>query len=297
MSIMKSKWILLLLVSWGTSTVIGQTPDSLTRIFTYVPAKISFLPDSSFLEGKVKGERLTYFGTDSFVTSAYITYPLAIKANLPLIIFQHWGEGDKSEFLEEAKVFSKKGFVCILPDGPWLCPGTTISSFKRQGYDMYRQCAMNDMTAIDLVLQTMHIDTTHIYFVGHSFGCNTGAILSAIDPRIDYFIFMAGLPAMTKNLQETQLPDFVEWRNAEPVQFNNWIRATRILDAELYLPFKTVPCLIQVANQDEYISNAENDTFIAITPDPKTVKKYDSNHALNEKAKKDRRSWIFKQLK
>ena len=291
------KWIKCFLLICITHCLYSQVPDSLTRIFTYVPAKISFLPDSSFVEGKVKVERLTYISTDSFLTSAYITYPLVIKPNLPLIIFQHWGEGDKSEFLEEAKGFSKKGFVCIMPDGPWKCPKSTITSFQRQGFDMYRQCVMNDRTAIDLALQTMHIDTTHIYFVGHSFGCNTGAILSAIDPRIDYFVFMAGLSSMTKNLQVTQHPDFVEWRNAEPVQFRNWIRATRILDAELYLPFKTAPCLIQVANRDEYITNAENDAFISVTPDPKTVKKYDSNHALNEKAKKDRKAWIVAHLK
>ena len=283
--------------AWMATNLSGQVPDSLTRIFSYETAKIIFHPDSSFVDDKVKVERFTYISTDSFVTSAYITYPVVLKPNLPLIIFQHWGEGDKSEFLTEAKEFSKKDFVCIMPDGPWLCPGTTISSFKRQGYDMYRQCVMNDMNAIDLAIQNMNVDTTHIYFVGHSFGCNTGAILSAVDKRIDYFVFMAGLSAMTKNLQETQLPDFVEWRTNEPEQFKKWIEATRILDAENYLPHKTVPCLIQVANQDEYISNAENDAFISVTPDPKTVKKYDSNHALNEQAQKDRRSWIFSQLR
>jgi cephalosporin-C deacetylase-like acetyl esterase len=288
------KWTTCILFNCITFVVSAQVPDSLTKIFMYTPAKISFQVDSSFEEGKIKVERLTYVSTDSFITSAYLTYPIVLKPGRPLIIFQHWGEGDKSEFLEEAKGFSKKGFVCLMPDGPWLCPNTTISSFKRQGYEMYRQNVMNDRTAIDLAIQQMDIDTSHIYFVGHSFGCNTGAILSAIDYRIDYFVFMAGLSAMTKNLQETQLPDFVEWRTTEPEQFREWIHKTRILDAELYLPYKTSPCLIQVAYHDEYISPDENDAFIHVTAEPKTVKKYDSNHALNEQARKDRRSWILK---
>jgi cephalosporin-C deacetylase-like acetyl esterase len=271
----------------------GQASDSLISIFAYSPGKVSFKNDSTFTEGKIKGNRLNYISTDSFVTSAFITYPVVLKPGRPLIIFQHWGEGDKSEFLEEAKGFSKKGFVCVMPDGPWNCPNTSISSFKRQGFEMYRQCAMNARVAIDLADQVMDIDTNHIYFVGHSFGCNTGALLSAVDKRIDYFVFMAGLSAMTKNLRETQLPDFVEWRTSDPEQFEQWIKRTRILDAELYLPYKTVPCLIQVANQDEYISNAENDAFIAVTPDPKTVRKYDATHALNEQARKDRKDWIL----
>ena len=284
---------LILLIFCISFSVFGQAPDSLTSIFKYTPGKVSFTHDSSFTEGKVKGNRLNYISTDSFVTSAYITYPEVLKPNRPLIIFQHWGEGDKSEFLEEAKGFSKKGFVCVMPDGPWNCPNTPISSFKKQGFEMYRQCVMNARVAIDLADQVLDIDTNHIYFVGHSFGCNTGALLSAVDKRFDYFVFMAGLSAMTKNLQETQLPDFVEWRTSEPKEFAQWIKKTRILDAELYLPYKTVPCLIQVANHDEYITNTENDSFIAVTPDPKTVKRYNATHALNEQAKKDRKSWIM----
>ena len=291
------KWTTCVLFCWMAFVAYGQVPDSLSQIFRYTPQKISFTSDSTFEQGKVEGERLTYVSTNSFVTSAYITYPAVYKPGQPLIIFQHWGEGDKSEFLEEAKGFSKKGFVCILPDGPWLCPNTPISSFTRQGYDMYRQCVMNVRTAIDMAIQTMKIDTTHIFMVGHSFGCNTGAILSAIDKRIDYFVFMAGVSSMTKNLQETQLPDFVEWRTTEPTQFAQWIRKNRILDAELYLPYKTAPCLIQVANQDEYISIAENEAFINVTSLPKKAVRYDSNHALNEKARTDRRKWILSQLK
>ena len=294
---MKMKWIIYLVLGLNAQLVFGQVPDSLTRIFVYTPVKVSSIVDSSFIQKKVKTERFTYVSVDSFITSAFLTHPIVPKPDRPLIIFQHWGEGDKSEFLEEAKGFSKKGFVCIMPDAPWLCPNTSISSFKRQGFAMYRQCVMNVRTAIDLAMQNMDIDTTHIYVVGHSFGCNTGAILSAVDDRIDYFVFMAGLSSMTKNLQETQLPDFVEWRVTDPNQFRNWIKTTRILDAELYLPYKTVPGLIQVANQDEYISNDENDAFINVTADPKTVKKYDSLHALNEQAQEDRRKWIFKHLK
>lgn len=289
------KWITCVLFTWMPFVVLGQVPDSLSRIFRYTPQKISFTTDSTFAQGKVEGERLTYVSTNSFVTSAYITYPTVYKPGHPLIIFQHWGEGDKSEFLEEAKGFSEKGFVCILPDGPWLCPNTSISSFTRQGYDMYRQCVMNVRTAIDLAIQTMKIDTTQIFMVGHSFGCNTAAMLSAIDFRIDYFVFMTGIASMTKNLTETQLEDFVEWRTTDQEQFAQWIRKTKILDAEHYLPFKKAPCFIQVANQDEYISGAENEAFIQVTAAPKKAIKYDSNHALNQKARTDRRKWILHQ--
>lgn len=276
-----------------TLIVQAQVPDSLERIFMYTPAKVLFQVDSNFVEGKVKGERILYVSTDSFITSAYLTSRAELKPGSPLIIFQHWGEGDKSEFLEEAMDFSKKGFVCILPDGPWLCPNTPISSFTRQGYDMYRQCVMNVRTAIDLAIQTMKIDTTQIFMVGHSFGCNTAAMLSAIESRIGYFVFIAGLASMTKNLTETRIADFVEWRTTDPTQFSNWINKARILDAEHYLPHNNVPCLIQVANQDEFISNAENDAFIDITAAPKKAIKYDSNHALNAKARSDRRKWIL----
>lgn len=278
--------------------IYGQISDSLASIFKYNRVNIpDYVVDSSFIEKGVLVERIKYVSTDSFLVSAYITHPLQNMKNNPLIIFNHWGEGDKTEFLEEAIYFSSNNFLCILPDGPWLCPNTPIQSFTRQGYEMYRQYVMNARTAIDLAEQQFKIDTTKIFCVGHSFGCNTAVILSAIDKRIDYFVFMAGAYSTTENMEKSKLPEILDWKANNPGQFNSWIVRLRPLNADLYLPYKTVPSLIQVANNDEYISREENYKFINNTPSPGEVKTYECTHIFNKKAQEDRMQWILRQLK
>jgi cephalosporin-C deacetylase-like acetyl esterase len=279
------------------TAVSAQIPDSLALVFRYerLP-KMSFATDSSASSEGVAIQKIKYSGKDRFVVSALLTYPEKTRTSYPLIVFGHWGEGDKSEFLAEATALSQKGFVCILPDGPWLCPDSPITSFKRQGFEMYRQYVMNARTAIDLAYDNFAIDGTRIFYTGHSFGCNAAAVLSAIDKRIDYFVFMAGAYSTVDNIENSRYPDFVAWREKEPDAFKDWKKRLKKLDAKYYLPYKSVPCLIQQADQDEFISNAENNAFASGTPEPKEVLRYPTNHSLSGQPQTDRQRWILSKL-
>lgn len=282
-------WISLL------SKVSGQLPDSLSGIFHYQKYDIpDFTVDSTYIIKNVKVEKITYLSTDSFLVSAFLTQPVKKQSMSSLIVYSHWAEGDKSEFLNEAVNMSVNGFICILPDGPWLCPGSKLKSFKQQAFLMYRQNVLNMITAIDLMEQSLKFDQNKIFFAGHSLGCNTAVILAAIEPRIDYFVFMTGVYSSTENILNSTFSDFVEWRTKDPDQFADWIKTMKSLDTYLYMPYKRSPCLIQTANQDEYITNKENDLFIENTKLPKEVIKYDSNHKLNIFAQKKREEWILK---
>ncbi len=281
-----------------TNAVLAQLPENLAAVFKYQRVAIpKYQTDSTFVVRNVWAERIVFTGADSFKISAYVTRPSEYRENRPFVLFNHWGEGDKSEFLQQAMLLSSRGFVCILIDGPWLCPDSPIKSFKDQGFEMYRQYVMNARSAIDLAQQHFKVNDDKIFCVGHSFGCNTAAILSGVDKRIDYFVFMAGVYSTTKNATQSQVPDFVKWRTDSPEQFKAWVTKMQPLDAENYLPFKTAPCLIQIASKDEYLSDAENDAFIRLMPVPKEVKVYDAGHGLNAVAESDRVEWILGQVR
>jgi cephalosporin-C deacetylase-like acetyl esterase len=284
----------LLLFNFSANLVSAQLPENLAAIFKYQRQAIpKYQVDSIYTVKDVVTEKVVFQGIESFKISAFITHPVEFRENRPFVLFNHWGEGDKNEFLQQARVLASRGFVCILIDGPWLCPDSPIKSFKNQGYEMYRQYVMNARSAIDLAQQHFKVNEDQIFCVGHSFGCNTAAILSAVDKRIDYFVFMAGVYSTTENITKSQFPDFVQWRSENPDQFKAWVAKMKPLDAEHFLTFKTAPCLIQVANKDEYISDQENDTFIRLTPTPKEIKIYDAGHALNAAAESDRTNWIL----
>lgn len=279
------------------NAIFAQLPENLTAIFKYQRVAIpKYQTDSTFVVRNVWAERIVFTGADSFKISAYVTRPSDYRENRPLVLFNHWAQGGKDEFLQQAMLLSSRGFVCILIDGPWLCPDSPIKSFKDQSYEIYRQYVMNARSAIDLAQQQFKINDDKIFCVGHSFGCNTAAILSGVDKRIDYFVFMSGLYSTTENARESLVPDFVKWRTDSPEQFKAWVAQMQPLDAELYLPYKTAPCLIQIAGKDEYLSDAENDAFIRLTPVPKEVKVYDAGHGLNAVADGDRVEWILRQV-
>jgi cephalosporin-C deacetylase-like acetyl esterase len=286
--------LFLVLGGLNINKIEAQMPDSILAIFKFAcSGNPVYQSDSTFRMGDVVINRITYFSTDSFKVSAYMTLPVnETGVSHPFILFNHWGEGDKSEFLQEAITFSNSGFICMLPDEPWLCPDSPIKSFTRQGYEMFRQAVMNARVALDLVEAHYNIDKSNIFCVGHSFGCAVASMLSGIETRIDYFVFMTGLSSTTLNAATTTRQDFVDWREGSAEQFRKWIERMKPLDADRYLPFKEVPCLIQVAQQDEYITEEENKLFINATSDPKDVLAYDAGHALNDRAREDRIKWI-----
>ncbi|MFT3795473.1 alpha/beta hydrolase family protein [Flavobacterium sp.] len=292
---MKISWLFLLVCC--ANVVSAQVPDSLARIFRYEKqVKMALIVDSTGAQQNVSIQKIRYSGQDHFVVSALVTTPQTSEGSHPLAVFGHWGEGDKSEFLDQAIALSARGFICILPDGPWLCPNSPITSFKRQGYEMYRQYVMNARTAIDLAQQQFAINNDKIFYIGHSFGCNAASVLSAVDARVDYFVFMAGAYSTVSNIRDSTYPDFVQWRTDDPASFEQWARRMKNLDAQYYLPYKKAACLIQIADQDEYISIAENEQFTNGTPQPKQVRHYNAKHALDSKAAEERLEWMLQRL-
>jgi cephalosporin-C deacetylase-like acetyl esterase len=281
-----------------TTTAAAQLPDSLRRQFSYQPLHNPvYTTDSSYTTGTAAIQKIRYYSTDSFLVTAYIVQPLKVRGKLPLVVFQHWGQGNKNEFLNEAIALAKRGIISVLPDAVWLCPGTRISSFVSQGPLFYTQGVINIRTAVDLMQARFRIDPKYIIYVGHSYGCNLGAIISVVEPRFSSAVFMAGVYSTTAALSTSADPDVQQWRNADTAAFRQWLQRMRPLDAEWYLPHKTIPCLIQVADKDEFITNVQNQRFIDLTAAPKEVHWYSATHQLNDTAAKTRVAWIMRQLR
>jgi len=162
---------------------------------------------------------------------------------------------------------------------------------------MTRQAVINSRVAVDLGEALFHADPTKIFFIGHSFGCASGAILAAIEDRIDYFIFMTGVYSTSESAATTTSKDFVDWRASSPDEFLNWQKRMQPYDADQYLRYKRSPCLVQVANFDEYLTTGDNEIFFNAMAPPKELKKYDAPHALNEHARDDRMNWVMERSK
>gem|GEM_PF-6180856 len=298
--------------------VRAQTIDSLRGMYHFTPAgrpdtiyKTSIVNEDgdlySLYDTSVRQMKnfhvtvldISFRSTDSFTANAFVTIPVTNDGatKRPLMVFHHWGEGDKQEYLGEAIRYSRNGFICLLVNAPWNCPGTPYRSFSRQGFHLYHKSVIATMQGIRLLTESLPVDTGNVFFTGHSFGAGVGAILAGLRTTpIRAFVLMGGVRSITKALDTSSREDILQWKKEEPEGFYRWLRWMRPLDAELYIVHKAAPVFMQFATNDEFISQKDNLAYAAIVPEPVRTRYYPTRHGFGKKALEDREAWIMSLL-
>ena len=140
---------------------------------------------------------LTYASPTGGRVPAYIVAP-AGKGSYGGLIFMHWGQGDRSEFLGDALAMAQNGAVSILIDAPHLRPvGPSAPALDSRSADEkerdYTAGLIVDLRrAVDVLLARGDVDASRIGFVGHSLGAVCGGVLAGVEPRIASFVLVAG---------------------------------------------------------------------------------------------------------
>ena len=57
------------------------------------------------------------------------------------IVFMHWGQSNRTEFLWEAALYARAGAVCMVVDAPWARP-TPSMCFSHGGMSIRRESPM-----------------------------------------------------------------------------------------------------------------------------------------------------------
>src|SRR6185503_12661500 len=92
------------------------------------------------------------------------------------------------------------GAVSVLIDYPWSRPEPYR---RRQGRgmkeaekdrDSWIQAVVDLRRAFDLLEARKDVDRTRLGYVGHSYGAQWGAVLSAVDKRMKATVLMGGVP-------------------------------------------------------------------------------------------------------
>src|SRR3982751_1718824 len=64
---------------------------------------------------------ITYKSPKGGPVAAYLVVPKG-KGPFAAILFGHWGNGTRAEFIPEAKLYARAGAVSLIPDYPWDRP-------------------------------------------------------------------------------------------------------------------------------------------------------------------------------
>ena len=293
-------WLLLLLsvTSDGALAQI-QSANELRRIFDYdqlAPLDVKVV--SSIYRQGVRIDDITYASPKSGRVTAYLVVP-SRRGRFAGIVFGHWGNGTRTEFLPEAILYARAGVVSLLVDdlnvrpAPWRRraegdqPEAVRENFIQSVVDLRR--------GIDLLQARADVDRNRMAYVGHSSGAHWGAILSVVDRRLKTVVLMAGVPSEKTILLESDDPDYVNFRQSTPKeQLDNYFRTVTPLDAINFVAHAApTPLLFQFARFEQYFNEAAMKQYANAASEPKRVLWYDTGHGLNDiRPLIDRANWL-----
>lgn len=297
-------WLLLLIVaSCEAIFAQNQSINELQRLFEYDQnAPLDIKEVGVVNRTGVRIHDITYVSPKGGRVTAYLVVPVA-KGRFAGVVFGHWGNGTRTEFLPEAMFYAKAGVVSLLVDdldvrpAPWRrnAPGTEPEAVRNN----FIQSVVDLRRGIDLLRARPEVDPNRIAYVGHSSGAHWGAILSAVDRRLKTVVLMAGVPSETTILRDSDDPDFVDFRQTTPrEQLDIYFRVVAPLDAINYVPHAApTPLLFQFARFERYFNEASMRRYAEAASEPKLVLWYDTGHELNDvRPLSDRANWLQRHI-
>jgi len=246
---------------------------------------------------------ITYKSPKGGPVAAYLVVPKG-KGPFAAILFGHWGNGTRAEFIPEAKLYAKTGAVSLIPDYPWDRPQPwrkTPSHYDKPELDceIEIQAVLELRRGIDLLFARPDVDPKRLAYIGHSYGAQWGSILSAVDRRMKTSVLMAGVAENGDIFLRGNHPTIIELRKSRPSgQFERYAHITGDIDAIHFVGHAApIPLLLQFGNFEEYFDKTSMEHYAAAASDPKKVLYYDTGHDLNDpRALEDRYNWLVEHI-
>jgi dienelactone hydrolase len=291
--------VLIGLVASQAARAGGDSLEDLKSLYRYdanqpLDARLEVLYER---EG-VKVYDLTYASPKGGRVTAYLVAP-AGPGPFAGLLFGHWGPGNRTEFLPEATLYARAGAVSLLVDYPWVRPAPWHKKLRElddpEGdHQAFVQGVVDLRRGIDLLAARPEVDRKRLAYVGHSFGAQGGAILSAVDPRLKGVVLMGGTPDQAAIWRDSDDPAVVEYRAAAPKErLEAYLKSCERTAAVRYVPHAAAPLLFQFARHERYFNRAAMERYARAARGPKEVKWYDTGHELNDvQALLDRAAWL-----
>lgn len=298
------KIVLSTLIIWMATAVAAQVnPDdigSLTPLYDYDSRQpLDYQETLLFERDGIKVYDVSYASPKGGRVTAYLVVPPG-KGPFAGLLFGHWGPGNRTEFLPEARLYAEAGAVSILIDDPWVRPAPWRKklynfSHAEEDHETYIQAVVDLRRGIDVLSNHPGVDATRLAYVGHSYGAQFGAILSAVDDRIKAAVLMGGIPDLAAIYLESDDPDFVELRaSVSKEELESYLRVNACTDAIHYVPHAApTQLLFQFAKHEKYFNEITMKRYANAASEPKSVKWYETGHDLNDvQALLDRAEWL-----
>jgi dienelactone hydrolase len=279
-----------------------SVPPDARKVFAYDAAKPLNLTigQSETPAPGVTVSEISYDSPKGGRVPGYLVVPSG-KGPFPAIVYMHWGQGNRGEFLSEAVEMARRGAVGIMidalywrPDVPPPAKGKEAESER----DNYIQMVVDLRRAVDVLVKRKDVDADRIGFVGHSLGATWGAPLAAAEKRFKILVLMGGLPKVPPDWGDDSFYQQVQRATTPRAEFDKEAATLAPIEPERFAA-NTSPAKIyfQWAQHDMYISQKSADEYFKAVSGPKEQKWYFTSHEFNDaESKSDRASWLIHAL-
>lgn len=273
--------------------------DSLARAFSYdSSAALDVRQRDSTIVGHTIVRDISYASPKGGRVPAFLVVPSG-SGPFAGVVFVHWGQGNRSEFVAEAVELARRGVESLLIDAPY----NRVDDQNRkkpdpQGErDGYVQLVIDIRRGVDLLLGRSDVDRDRIGYVGHSLGATWGGVVAGLDHRVKAFVLMGGLPTLT----DFDFPDPLiqqEATSRSRAALDAYDRAIAPINPIRFVGHSSPARLFfQWATFDRYISKRAAQRYFDAAGEPKTQQWYVSSHEFNDpRAQSDRDKFLAMQL-
>ncbi len=249
--------------------------------------------------GEITVQDIAYASPKFGKVTAYLVIPPG-SGPFAGLLFVHWGQGNRDQFLDEAVALAGMGVVSLSMDAPHVRPHHWRSQDQtpEAALTAHIQLIIDMRRGIDLLQDRPDVDQARIGYVGHSLGATKGGILAAVDKRVKAFVLMGGTVSLTHNYRISTNPSIVLYRESIPArEWEEFLAMLEPFDTAYYIAAAAPASLLfQFAHNDEFISEEEALLFEELASEPKQTLWYDCAHDFNDEARRDRFAWLATQL-
>jgi dienelactone hydrolase len=292
--------LFLAIVSVDASPQVAATQAAATpaRLFDYdANAPLGVEQRSKHAVGPVSVYDISFVSPKGGRVTSYLVVPPG-DGPFAAILFVHWGQGDRTEFLSEAVRMAERGAVSLLIDGPFVRPdaerGANMLNPERER-DQWVKGVVEMRRAIDVLAARKDVDARRIGYVGHSYGATFGGVLAGVEKRIKAYALMGGLPSLTI-FDDPVWGSF--WKDYTSEQKQKYAEVIRPIEPVRFVGNSSPASLLfQFAYHDRFISEQAAKQFFEAAGQPKQIKWYYCSHEFNDpQSPVDRAEWLSQQL-
>lgn len=266
------------------AVLLSQSPDP-ARFFDYDrDAPLDFRMSSEEIVDGVTVQDVSYLSAKKGRVPGFLVLPGG-EGPFAGILYMHWGQGDRTEFLSEAVLLAKKGAVSLMIDAPYHRPDIESYDFvaepeaEREGYI---QLVTDLRRGLDLLAARKDIDPKRIGYVGHSLGATWGGALAGIEPRLAGYVLMGGLPRLTDILGDDSYARLLQ-QAFRREQLERYVEVLSPINPELFVGRAAAgSILFQFARRDRFISEASARDYVKAAGDSHEVRWYFTSHEFND---------------